>query len=120
MLQYDPTQDSTSGAASVATMDNPPDAFSVHHNIPKYDPVQLFDAGVLVDAKTGVPHRLIGTQEETQKRFGRDIEKELWEEIDYVTCELGEQIVGWKPISTTRDENGTCDKVRWYRKELFV
>ncbi|KAG9701963.1 nucleotide-diphospho-sugar transferase, partial [Aureobasidium melanogenum] len=112
MLQYDPTQDSTSATASVATMDNPPDAFSVHHNIPKYDPVQLFDAGVLVDAKTGVPHRLIGTKEETEKRFGRDIEKELWEEIDYVSCELGNQIVGWKTIPTTQDEIGTCDKVR--------
>ncbi|KAI4722795.1 nucleotide-diphospho-sugar transferase [Aureobasidium sp. EXF-10727] len=120
MLQYDPTQDSTSSAASVATMDIPPDAFSVHHNIPKYDPVQLFDAGVLVDAKTGIPHRLIGTKQETEKRFGRDIEKELWEEIDHVSCELGDLIVGWKTIPTTRDEEGTCDKVRWYRKQLFV
>ncbi|KAK6001868.1 hypothetical protein QM012_002358 [Aureobasidium pullulans] len=119
MLQYDPTQDSTSEAASVATMDNPPDAFSVHHNIPKYDPVQLFEAGVLVDAKTGIPHRLIGTKEETEKRFGRDIEKELWEEIDYVTCELADRIVGWKTIPITQDEKGTCDKVRWYRKEVF-
>ncbi|KAG9695590.1 nucleotide-diphospho-sugar transferase, partial [Aureobasidium melanogenum] len=120
MLQYDPTQDSTSASASVTTMDNPPDAFSVHHNIPKYDPVQLFDTGVLVDAKTGIPHRIIGTKEETEKRFGRDVERELWEEIEYVTCELANQIVGWKTIPTTQDGKGTCDKVRWYRKEVFV
>ena len=120
MLQYDPTQDSTSTAASVSTMDTPPDAFSVHHNIPKYDPVQLFDMGVLVDAKTGIPHRLIGTKEETLKRFGRDIEAELWEEIEYVSCELRSQIVGWKTIPTSQDEVGTCDRVRWYRKEVFV
>ncbi|KAI5199023.1 glycosyltransferase family 71 protein [Aureobasidium subglaciale EXF-2481] len=120
MLQYDPTQDSTSLAPSVSTMDTPPDAFSVHHNIPKYDPVQLFDSGVLVDAKTGIPHRLIGTKEETEKRFGRDIERELWEEIEYVTCELGEQIVGWNTIPTSEDESGTCDRVKWFRKEIFV
>jgi alpha 1,2-mannosyltransferase len=120
MLQYDPTQDSTSTAASVSTMEIPPDAFSVHHNIPKYDPVQLFDMGVLVDAETGIPHRLIGTKEETLQRFGRDIEAELWEEIEYVSCELGGQIVGWSTIPTSQDEVGTCDRVRWYKKEVFV
>ncbi|THW40066.1 nucleotide-diphospho-sugar transferase [Aureobasidium pullulans] len=119
MLQYDPTQDSTETAASVSTMEKMPDAFSVHHNIPKYDPVQLFDMGVLIDSKTGVPHRLIGTKQETEKRFGRDIESELWEEIEHVTCQLGDQIVGWKTIPTSEDEKGTCDRVRWYRKEVF-
>jgi alpha 1,2-mannosyltransferase len=120
MLQYDPTQDSTSSEASMTTMETPPDAFSVHHNIPKYDPVQLFDLGVVVDAKTGIPHRLIGTKEETLQRFGRDIEAELWEEIDHVSCKLGDQIVGWNTVPTSRDVVGTCDKVRWYRKEVFV
>jgi alpha 1,2-mannosyltransferase len=120
MLQYDPTQDSTSTEASVTTMETPPDAFSVHHNIPKYDPVQLFDLGVLIDAKTGIPHRLIGTKEETLQRFGRDIEAELWEEIDHVSCKLGDQIVGWNTMPTSQDVAGTCDKVRWYRKEVFV
>lgn len=119
MLQYDPTQDSTEAVPSVTTMEITPDAFSVHHNIPKYDPVELFKLGVLVDAKTGIPHRLIGTKEETEKRFRRDIERELWEEIEYVACELGDRIVGWKTVPTTAQENGTCDKVRWYRKTVF-
>lgn len=120
MLQYDPTQDSTEQVPSVPTMDKMPDALSVHHNIPKYDPVELFKLGVLVDATTGIPHRLIGTEELTQQRFGRDIERELWEEIEYVACELGDKIVGWKTISTAGTEKGTCDKVRWYRATVFA
>lgn len=121
MLQYDPTQDSKGSAPNVASMYPMPDAFSVHHNIPKYDPVELFGLGIAVNAKTGKPHRIITTDNLGGPRFDRDIERELWEEIQFVTCELGDQgqIPGWKTVPTVGDEKGTCDMIKWYRSEVF-
>jgi alpha 1,2-mannosyltransferase len=111
MLQYDP---------SASPSEITPSPFSVHHNIPKYDPVQLFELGVLIHAKTGVPHRLLGTRAETEKRFGRDVEAELWQEIEHVACELAHYIVGWSLVSSTAEKRGTCDMVRWYRDIVFA
>lgn len=122
MLQYDPTQDTNKPVVNVAIMEPMPDAFSVHHNIPKYDPVELFALNIAVDATTGLPHRIMTTDNLQGARFSRDVERELWEEIEYVACELGDQglVPGWRTVPSTAEQKGTCDTVQWYRSIVFL
>ncbi|KAK5092766.1 mannosyltransferase [Exophiala xenobiotica] len=117
MVQYDPT---TSDAASPSSQNNTPRPFAVHHNYPKFDPVELFSAdGAATDHTTGKGHRLLGDRNLTMQRFGRDVERELWAEIEYVACTLGEKFRHWRTVPSTSERNGTCDQVKEYRATVF-
>ena len=111
MLQYDPGHESEAK----------PVPFAVHHNYPKLDPVQLFDEkdGAAIDHVKGGYHRLLGSKEKTLERFGRDVEREIWEEVEVVACELGNKFRHWKVLETVGEQTGTCNRVRAYREAVF-
>jgi alpha 1,2-mannosyltransferase len=49
--------------------------------------------------------RLWGPASEMMRRFGRDLEREIWEEIIYVACTLGKSLKG------LRDSAVLCEKL---------
>lgn len=123
MLQYDPRQDKDATPA-------PPRPWALHHNYPKPDPLSLFadpDAsnpsiGAALSRGGGRPryHRLWGTEAKTIERFGRDLEAEMWAEIEYVACVLGERFLPyWRSLPETDGQGGTCGEVGRYRETIF-
>lgn len=125
MLQYDPAHDTTgagAGAGDAATTKKPT-PFAVHHNYPKLDPVLLFGddpvTGAAVGRAGGGYHRLLGDKETTEQRFGRDVEREMWDEIAYVACELGDGFRDWRALPATSERKGTCELVHEYRTAVF-
>lgn len=118
MLQYDPTDD-----YNIETAELRPRLFALHHNYPKLDPVELFSdkeiEGAAVNHVTGEFHRLIGDEKVTLERFGRDVEREMWEEMRYVACDLGTKLAYWHSKPSTRGRKGTCEMVQEYQKTIF-
>lgn len=115
MLQYDPAHD-TPGSYG---QDNAT-PFAVHHNFPKLDPVDLLGAdGAAIHHGSGIYHRLIGEKNITEMHFGRDLEQEMWQEMEYVTCELGDKFKHWRALPTTQWKKGTCDMVKEFQKAIF-
>lgn len=124
MVQYDPTQEATptsdTASSHVKDENEKPRPFAIHHNYPKFDPVELFSTdGAAIDHATGTGHRLLGDKNLTMQRFGRDVESELWEEIEYVACVLGEKFRHWRTVLGTSERNGTCELVREYRATVL-
>lgn len=120
MMQYDPIEDAAITRSGKEVAKRKP--FSVHHNYPKYDTVELFSAeGAAIDHATGQGHRLLGNKTLTLERFnGRDVEYELWEEIEHVACVLGDKFRHWQVLPNTDERNGTCDSVKHYRATVFA
>lgn len=128
MLQYGPTNDADSEEANVEAQPKPV-PFAMHHNYPKPDPLILFAPedpqghgnGAAVSSATGLNHRLWGSKELTQERFGgRDVERDMWDEIYYVACTVGVKFRHWRVIEEGEGEAGTCGLVERYRKTVFV
>ncbi|QSZ33029.1 hypothetical protein DSL72_002614 [Monilinia vaccinii-corymbosi] len=55
--------------------------------------------------------RMWGSREKTVKKFGRDIEAEVWEEVIEVACKYGDTLVG------VNDKGKVCEDLRrfWWR-----
>lgn len=133
MLQYDPLQDLFLARESIPTTSPTPSSishphlrpFSLHHNIPKLDPNILFAPHNAWDPMKGaakalhpVPgarfHRLWGDEQTTLERFGgKDVEREMWEEMEVVSCGFGDKFEFW------RVGEGVCEGVREFRREIF-
>lgn len=112
MLQHDPVEDYT-GLKS-------PKPFTIHANFPKMEPNDLFGSeSPVVDRKTGRHHRLWGDKSATIKKFGRDVERDLWAEIRTMACDLGGVFADWKVLPSSRESKGTCDLVEEHIYEIF-
>ncbi|PYI23235.1 putative alpha-1,2-mannosyltransferase [Aspergillus violaceofuscus CBS 115571] len=92
-----------------------PRAFFIHANYPKFDPATVFDAhevnpaigddGRYTRAWTGPP--------EIIRAFGRDVEKEFWEEIRWTACELEGRFRAWE------GKKGVCKRVEKYYRAMY-
>lgn len=126
MLQYDPMADDAAGTASSNNDKKRP--FAIHHNYPKLDPVKLFLAddviaggeAVVGDVDKGVYHRLLGDKDVTVQRFGRDVEAEMWVEVEVVACQLGNVFEGWHVLPASEGQKGTCEMVKEFRTVIFA
>lgn len=119
MLQYDPTQDASKSDSAIDAEPPKPKPFAMHHNS-KVDPVDLFNAeGAAINHATGESHRLWGPKNLTEERFGKDVEDEMWQEIKYVACDLGDKFRHWHAVPPTISQKGTCAMVEEYRAALF-
>jgi alpha 1,2-mannosyltransferase len=108
MVQYHPFDDLMQNKGN-DTVVRP--AF-VHANTPKMNAGHLVDEGDLfaIDQKR---LRLWGPKEDQEKRFGRDLEKRVWELLVQTGCEL-EQVVGeWK------GRERMCHRLEEHWKEVF-
>ncbi|PYH48224.1 alpha-mannosyltransferase [Aspergillus saccharolyticus JOP 1030-1] len=130
MVQFDPIEDFRRylhrdntrkhqlghGAFITSTAASPPPrAFFVHANYPKFDPATVFDEhevnptkgddGRFTRAWTGPLDIIQG--------FGRDVEREFWEEIQWTACELEGKFRAWK------GKTGICKRVKRYYKTLY-
>lgn len=125
MVQYDPLMDDGLRADDMAKR-----AMFVHHNFPKPDPVVLFskeegshgEGAAVVDFERAEYRRLWGPEDLTIKRFGRDVEDEMWKEIEYLACDLAQVFGHWNadPVPTTDESVMTsCDLVKRYRRQIF-
>ncbi|RAH42921.1 alpha-mannosyltransferase [Aspergillus brunneoviolaceus CBS 621.78] len=98
-----------------STTRNTPRAFFIHANYPKFDPATVFDAhevnpaigddGRYTRAWTGPP--------EIIRAFGRDVEKEFWEEIRWTACELEGKFRSWE------GKKGICKRVKKYYQAMY-
>lgn len=123
MVQYDPTPDTkVAKAQNFGQVIEPeqPRPLTVHHNYPKPDPVELLGLeGAAINQATGAFHRLLGSKELTEQRFGRDFEREIWEEMRYIACDIGDKFQHWDVIPSTNDRRGTCEMVNDYIATIF-
>lgn len=124
MLQYDPTQDMETETTSS------PRPWALHHNYPKPDPVTLFADPDASDPSIGAAlnkgsvgsryHRLWGDKQRTIERFGKDFESEMWEEIEFIACEMGDRFWPyWESQPEGDGVKGSCEEVRRYREAIF-
>lgn len=110
MLQHDPMDD-FNGAPR-------PRPFAVHANFPKMDPNDLFGSdSPVIDSWTGKHHRLWGN--DSVKTFGKDVEREMWEEIRHVACNLGGIFSQWKATQAHSTSKGTCEQVEDHMDIIF-
>ena len=89
MKQAGPVEDFRDNSNREVTANATAKDFFVHHNIVKMDGHRIFENEVL---KHGV--RLWGTKEDTIRDWGRDLERELWEEAVVVACFAGKKECG--------------------------
>ncbi|KAL1306444.1 hypothetical protein AAFC00_005143 [Neodothiora populina] len=112
MLQHDPVGDHD-GLAN-------PGPFTVHANFPKMEPNSLFgEDSPIIDSVTGKHHRLWGDETSAMKTFGKDVERAMWGEIHYVTCNLGGVFLQWKAVSTNHQRKGTCQLIEDHMDIVF-
>ena len=52
--------------------------------------------------------------EDVLKRFGYDIERNYWEEIKWVSCNLEDKFKTWK------EQSGICERVESYWRNVFA
>jgi len=116
MLQYFPREE-VAVAENEGTEQAPVPLF-VHQNYPKMNLEVLFaEDGAVRDSKGGF-RRLLGTKEVAVERFGRDVETEVWEEVEEVAC-------GYLEERRRAGEEGggqgedMCGMVRSYRNAVF-
>ncbi|KAL8827761.1 MAG: hypothetical protein Q9191_002989 [Dirinaria sp. TL-2023a] len=119
MVQYDPMEDynltqhdiwhnrdKDAGGAS------PPRPFFLHVNVPRLNPAKVFDHEEHTTNIKGEPQHL--WQGDTiHALFGGDVEKQVWEEVKWVSCELENKFETWK------DVKGLCDKATKYLQGAF-
>ena len=87
--------------------------FFLHAHLPKLNVGRLLDESTLT-SPTGNAIRLWGDKEGIQKKFGgRDVEKEVWQEMKDTTCTLEHVMRDW------RGRKQLCTRVKEHYGELF-
>jgi alpha 1,2-mannosyltransferase len=109
MKQADPFQDveiyTSSHEANANETTKNPRPFFIHNNILKLDPKHIFDDRFNWNSGEAKFNRLWGDKEDLVKDFGRDIEKEMWEELAACSCSIGDS---------------DCAKVRDHYRNVYV
>lgn len=118
MVQYDPMQDYNLTQDGIWRVKNEsaapqPRPFFLHVNFPKLNPITVFDKDEHTRDKEGKEQRIWQSGEDIIKRFGRDVEKECWEEVKYVSCELEDKLESFK------GKEGLCDKATKHYQAVF-
>lgn len=154
MLQYDPIQDFALAKQAAETKKNEPEEkqegehteestpevkrapFAMHHNLPKPNPNVLFatpsstdpTAGAAINANPSSDsqyRRLWGPLERTLDLFGRDAEKDMWEELAWSMCSVREAPGSASDIGVPKGfkfwkaDSGVCAHVESYMREVF-
>ncbi|KAG7001959.1 alpha-1,2-mannosyltransferase MNN21 [Physcia stellaris] len=119
MVQYDPIQDYNLTQQGIWRIMNAsaaaqPRPFFLHVNFPRLNPTTVFDKHEEhTRDKQGKEQRIWQSEDDIKKRFGKDIEKEVWEEVKYVSCELEDK------FETFQGERGLCDKATKHYQGVF-
>lgn len=119
MVQFDPLQDFTltqKGIWRVKDDEGPrPRAVFIHANFPKFNPAYVFNEENYVDPtrySDGTSTRPWENPDD-MLAFEGDIEKQYWNEIMWVACELENKFSDWL------DKEDICRNVMRYWKEVF-
>ncbi|KAJ5909136.1 hypothetical protein N7495_001818 [Penicillium taxi] len=113
MAQSDPREDSVHRSDPSAPVSH---VFFIHANYPKFNPGEKV-FGLAWETKPtlkedGSDGRAWTAPPDTIQRFGYDVEKNYWDEIKWVTCNL--QFKSWEKKA------GLCQKVEDYWKNVFA
>ncbi|RJE22859.1 alpha-1,2-mannosyltransferase [Aspergillus sclerotialis] len=123
MVQTDPTEDhalTSQGKWRVEdpSVAKPPRVFFIHAHYPKFNPggeVFGMQSETTPTVKPdGSDGRAWTAPEDTLKRLGYDVEKNYWEEIKWVSCNLEDKFRTWK------DKSGICERVESYWRNVFA
>lgn len=119
MVQFDPMQDYNLIQQGIWRIKNEsaapqPRPFFLHVNFPRLNPTTVFDNDQehTRDA-AGREQRIWQSAEDIKKQFGKDIEKEIWEEVKYISCELENK------FETFKGKKGLCDKATKHYQAVF-
>ena len=119
MVQFDPMEDynlTQHGIWRNKDRDHagtsPPRPFFLHVNFPRLNSAKVFDQA---EHTTNLKdeHQRLWQGENIIPMFGEDIEKQVWEEVKWVSCELEHKFETWKDIP------GLCDRATKHLQSLF-
>ena len=118
MVQYDPRDDYNLTKHGIFRAKDPSSAppikaFFVHANFPKVNPSTIFKEEGRTHDADGNDIRLWTESRETVQGLGFDVERRLWEEIQWTACELEGKFQDWK------GEADICTNVVRYRHNVF-
>ena len=123
MVQTDPIEDfalTSQGKWRVQdpTVAKAPRVFFIHAHYPKFNPGgEIF--GTQSETKPtikndGTPTRAWTAPEDQIKRLGYDAERNYWEEIRWVSCNLENKFRSWSGMA------GICQRVEGYWQDVFA
>ncbi|KAN0071413.1 Mannosyltransferase putative domain containing protein [Elaphomyces granulatus] len=123
LLHYDPTVDylrtlSDKHGHNAQTPKARP--MFIHANVPEFNPLLLVGKGD--DSREGHTwhdgqrSRIWPLEVPVMETLGDDIEKQLWEEVMWVACELEGKFVGWREYSDTKS---MCERVHDAWNDIF-
>ena len=110
MVHFDPMQDYNLTKSGIWRIKNEsagpqPRPFFLHVNFPRFNPAKVFDEyKEHTQNIDGKEQRIWQSKEDIIKLFGKDIEKECWEQVKYVSCELEDKFESFK------GKKDLCDK----------
>ena len=117
MVQFDPTDDARLVKEGLRRAVDPrvapsPRPFFLHANFPKFNPGRVYDDYGLLHWDNGTLRRAWTDPPEVVRLFGRDVEREYWEEARWVACTLEDKVRDWY------GSEGVCRKATAYLKGL--
>lgn len=123
MVQTDPIEDHALTSQGKWRVQDPsvakaPRVFFIHANYPKFNPggdVFGMNWETTPTVKPdGSDSRAWTAPDDTLRRLGYDIEKDYWDEIKWVSCNLEDKFRSWK------DESEICQMVQSYWQNVFA
>ena len=118
MVQFDPVQDydlTRKGKYRNKDKDaaGPIRPFFLHVNYPRYNPAKVFDHKEHTINAKGEQQRIWQGADTIIAMFNQDIEKQVWEEVKWVSCELEHKFEGFK------NKEDICDKATKHYEGLW-
>ena len=109
MVQFDPVQDHSLTKNNLYRNKDkdaagPIRPFFLHVNMPRLNPSNVFDHHEHTKNAKGEPQRIWQGADDIIAMFNGDIEKDVWEEVKWVSCALEHKIESFKEVT------GICDK----------
>ncbi|KAI9928156.1 hypothetical protein ASPWEDRAFT_108348 [Aspergillus wentii DTO 134E9] len=123
MAQSDPIEDYALTSEGIWRVQDesagkPPRVFFVHAHYPKFNPGEHVFGESWETKPTLKPDGSLGrawiAPDDIMQRMGYDVEKEYWEEIKWVSCNLENEFRSWKDIQ------GICQRVENYWQTVFA
>ena len=117
MVQFDPADDAARRAPDQRRAADPetasrPRPFFLHANFPKFNPGRVYDDYGLLHWDNGTLRRAWTDPADVMALFGRDVEREYWEEARWAACALEDKVRDWY------ESEGVCRKATAYLKGL--
>ena len=114
MVQYDPIANYMSIHRNDSDVEASKRPFFLHANVPKLNPGNIFDLdNTPTKNAAGQYTRLWDYDEHIMSVFGFDLEREIWEEMKWIGCELEGEFKDWQ------FRQGICANVTQYWHEVF-